>query len=125
MTAVMEHESCRMCGGDGRVSNSFGGSSKTCPSCHGNGRRSIEPLFRDVTKTKASHHHPSTKVAAPKPDAPTTFEGIKLANEVKASSLSDDAKTKLVREIMEYEGSHGKCTETFSKKVRKQFRPRS
>lgn len=125
MTAGMEHESCRMCGGDGLVSNSFGGSSKTCPSCHGNGRRSIEPLFRDVTKTKASHHYSNTKVVAPKPDAPTTFEGVKLANEVKASSLSDDAKSKLVREIMEYEGSHGKCTETFSKKIRKQFRPRS
>ena len=114
-----------MCGGDGQVSNSFGGSSKTCPSCHGNGRRSIEPLFRDVTKTKASHHQTSAKAVAAKPDAPTTFEGIKLAEEIKESSLSDDAKAKLIREIMEYEGSHGRCTETFRKKIRKQFRPRS
>ncbi|HVJ17435.1 MAG TPA: molecular chaperone DnaJ [Polyangiaceae bacterium] len=121
----MDNESCRMCGGDGLVSNSFGGSSKTCPSCHGNGRRSIEPLFRDVTKTKSSHHNPAAKVVTPKADAPTTFEGMKLADEIKASGLSDDAKAKLIREIMEYEGSHGRCTETFIKKMRKQFRPRA
>ena len=31
----------------------------------------------------------------------------------------------LIREIIEYEGSHGRCTQTFIKKVRKQTRPPS
>lgn len=87
----------------------------------------MEPLFRDVTKTKPSHHRGNNahSGAPVKPVAPTTFEGIKLANEVNASALPDAAKVKLVREIMEYEASHGKCTETFSKKIRKQFRSRA
>lgn len=116
-------ESCRVCGGDGRIKNSFGGGEKTCPACHGTGRRVEEALFRDVTKTKPSHHGAPSKAAAPvKPTWPTTFDGTTLANEVKASGLSEDAKARLVREIIEYEGSHGKCTQTFSKKVRKQLR---
>ena len=119
----MEPESCRVCGGDGRIQNSFGGGSKTCPSCHGTGRRVEEPLWRDVTKTKASHHGgPSKGTVQEKATAPTTFEGKTLANEVNASGLSADAKARIVREIMEYEGSHGKCTQTFTKKVRKQLR---
>jgi hypothetical protein len=124
----MERESCRICGGDGRVGNAFGGSATTCPSCNGTGRRSTsETLLRDVTKTKPSHHHPAGKAAAPaaKTNWPTTFSGAELANEVKASSLSDDAKARLVREIIEYEGSHGKTTQTFVKKIRKQIRPRT
>jgi hypothetical protein len=120
---MAEHESCRVCGGDGRVSNAFGGSDTTCPSCHGNGRRSVEPLWRDVTKTKTSHHGPSGKQAPPpKPTWPVTPEGVKLGNEVKASAVSEDTKSKLIREIIEYEISHGRCTETFSRKVRKQIR---
>jgi len=116
-------ESCRVCGGDGRIKNSFGGGEKTCPACHGTGRRVEEPLFRDVTKTKASHHAATTKAAAPaKATWPTTHDGTTLATEVKASGLSEEAKTRLVREIIEYEGSHGKCTQTFTKKVRKQLR---
>lgn len=120
----MEHESCRICGGDGRVGNAFGGSSTTCPSCHGTGRRSSEPLHRDVTKTKPSHYAAAAKAAAPaKSTWPSTFEGTSLANEVKASGLGEDAKARLIREIIEYEGSHGKCTQTFTKKIRKQVRP--
>ena len=121
----MERESCRICGGDGRVGNAFGGSSTSCPSCNGTGRRSnSETLFHDVTKTKASHHGPSNKTATPvKATWPSTYEGIQLAEEVKGSSLGDDAKTRLVREIIDYEGSHGKCTQTFTKKIRKQVRP--
>lgn len=116
-------ESCRVCGGDGRIANSFGGSSKTCPACHGTGRRVEEALIRDVTKTKPSHHGNSSKAAAPvKATAPTTFEGTKLAEEVNASALAAEAKARLVREIIDYEGSHGKCTQTFVKKVRKQIR---
>ncbi|TMB25489.1 MAG: molecular chaperone DnaJ, partial [Deltaproteobacteria bacterium] len=32
-------ETCRLCGGDGRIGNALGRSSATCPSCHGSGRR--------------------------------------------------------------------------------------
>lgn len=120
----MEHESCVVCGGDGRVGNAFGGSSTTCPSCHGTGRRSIDVLFHDVTKTKPSHHGGASKaVAQPKVTWPVTVEGRALGNEVKSCGLSEQVKTKLIREIIEYEISHGKCTKTFSKKVRKQIRP--
>ncbi len=118
-------DTCQVCGGDGRITNSFGGSSKTCPACHGNGRRVEEALFRDVTKTKPSHMNPQQKggAAAPaKATWPTTFDGTTLANEVKASGIAEEAKTRLIREIIEYEGSHGKCTQTFTKKVRKQLR---
>jgi hypothetical protein len=123
----MEAEKCRICGGDGRVSNAFGGSSTSCPGCNGTGRRSIsDSIFRDVTKTKPSHHLPRGKAAVPeKPTWPSTSEGMLLANETKASSLSDDVKARLIREIIEYEGSHGRCTQTFSKKIRKQVRPQS
>ena len=116
-------ESCRVCGGDGRIANSFGGGSKTCPSCHGNGRRVEEPLFRDVTKTKPSHHGTPSKAAVPvKATWPSTHDGTTLATEVNASGLAAEAKARLVREIIEYEGTHGKCTQTFTKKVRKQLR---
>jgi hypothetical protein len=123
---MVERESCRICGGDGRVGNAFGGSETTCPGCRGTGRRSTsDTLFHDVTKTKPSHHAAAnTKSAGPvKATWPTTFEGAALGNEVKASRLSDDVKSKLIREIIEYESSHGKCTQTFSKKIRKQIRP--
>jgi RecJ-like exonuclease len=120
----MAIDSCGICGGDGRIQNSFGNETR-CPSCHGTGRRSDEGGMRDVTKTKASHH----RVAAPKvavekgPGGPTTSAGMKLAEEVLASGISNDTKTKLVREIAEYESTHGKCTDTFTKKVKKQIRP--
>jgi hypothetical protein len=120
-------ESCRICGGDGRIGNAFGGSSTTCPGCRGTGRRSdSEGLLRDVTKTKASHHQAAQKAAAPvKSTWPTTFEGQALANEVKVSAtVSEETKTRLIREIIDYEGSHGRCTQTFTKKIRKQVRPR-
>jgi hypothetical protein len=77
-----------------------------------------------VTKTKPSHHRPATKPdAAAKPTWPSTFEGAGLANEVKACALSEDVKGRLIREIIEYEASHGRCTQTFTKKIRKQIRP--
>lgn len=79
--------------------------------------------MRDVTKTKPSHHRSGPQAAAPaKATAPTTHDGTVLANEVKASRLAEEAKARIIREIMEYEGSHGKCTQTFMKKVRKQLR---
>lgn len=119
----MELESCRVCGGDGRIANSFGGSSKTCPSCRGTGRRSNEPLFHDVTKTKASHHRPSNReVRVEKPTWPSSSSGVQLATEVRGSSLSEETKARLVRDIIEYESTHGSCTKTFMRKVKKELR---
>ena len=125
----MSNDSCGVCGGDGRLTNSFGSDAR-CPACHGTGRRSEDGggLFHDVTKTKPSHHR-ATNVAAAKPEKavwPSTFEGVRLADEVKAcATLSAETKLRLTREIIDYEGSHGKCTDTFSKKVRRQLRPAS
>lgn len=121
----MDGESCGICGGDGRISNSFGLTDK-CPSCHGTGRRNSDPLFHDVTKTKPSHHRgPGGKAeAAKKKQWPDSYEGIRLATEVRDStSVSVDTKTRLTREIIDYEESHGSCTQTFQKKVRKLLRP--
>lgn len=117
-------ETCGICGGDGRIGNSFG-DTKTCPGCHGSGRRSEDSGFRDVTKTKPSHYKQNTAAKATpaekaKPSWPLTGDGSKLAGEVRDSKLSEDIKTKLIREIVEYEQSHGSVTKTFSKKVRKQ-----
>lgn len=80
--------------------------------------------FHDVTKTKASHHRgANTKEVVKKPQWPTTFEGVRLATEVRDSNSSLDSKSKLIREIVEYEASHGSCTKTFMKKIRAQVRP--
>jgi len=119
----MSQESCGVCGGDGQLSNSFGNTAR-CPSCHGTGRRAEDTGFRDVTKTKPSHHTQSNVAAkVEKQQWPSTFEGIKLADEVKAcASLSADTKSRITREIIDYEGSHGRCTDTFTKKVRRQLR---
>ena len=120
----MEGELCRMCGGDGRVGNALGRSTATCPSCHGSGRRSdTSSLFRDVTKTKPSHYRAAE--AIPKgPRGPVTQEGVQLAAEVSASPiLPEEAKTRLLAEIINHESTHGRCTKTFLKKIRKQTRP--
>jgi DnaJ-class molecular chaperone len=119
----MSLDNCAVCGGDGRLSNSFGSEAR-CPACHGTGRRSDEGGMRDVTKTKPSHHRGANASAVPvKQTAPETAEGKRLAGEIAAcATISSDTKARLVREIMEYEGSHGKCTDTFSKKVRRQLR---
>jgi DnaJ-class molecular chaperone len=119
----MEIETCRICGGDGRIANAFGGSSTTCPGCRGTGRRSMDTLMRDVTKTKPSHYRSADKAAtAAKAIWPSTHDGTQLANEVKGSHLPDNVKERLIREIIEYEGTHGRCTQTFTKKIRKQVR---
>jgi DnaJ-class molecular chaperone len=120
----MAGEICGICGGDGRIANSFGNTT-TCPSCHGSGRRSDEGGLRDVTKTKASHHKQPNKAAvAEKQVWPSTIEGGLLATEVRDSkTVSNETKARLTREIIDYEGSHGKCTQTFVKKIRRQIRP--
>lgn len=119
----MNQETCGVCGGDGNVSNSFGGSSKRCPACHGTGRKSEDTsLLRDVTKTKPSHHRPAAGTQkSEKQTRPSTFAGEQLAKEVDGSTVaSDDLKARLIREIIEYENTHGTCTQTFIKKIRKQ-----
>jgi hypothetical protein len=120
---------CRVCGGDRRIANSFG-LTTTCPSCHGTGRRLETSGFRDVTKTKPSHYRQSpgvgNKAEVAKAQWPTTLEGGRLATEVQASATCTGAdKAKIIREIIDYETSHGQCTQTFLKKVRKQIRPRT
>ncbi len=117
-------EPCGVCGGDGQMTNSFGNSAR-CPSCHGTGRRSDDGGMRDVTKTKPSHHRqPSRADAAPKQQWPSTFEGEQLAIQVRdCPSVSAETKAKLTLEIIEHESTHGRCTETFLKKIRKQVRP--
>ncbi|WP_437708127.1 molecular chaperone DnaJ [Sorangium sp. So ce448] len=121
----MAGESCGICGGDGRIANSFSGTTATCPGCHGTGRRSDDTGFRDVTKTKPSHFRQPNKAAAvEKQQGPASLEGIQLGREVNAAAhLSSATKAKLTLEIMEHEATHGKCTQTFIKKVRKQLRP--
>jgi hypothetical protein len=118
-------ESCGVCGGDRRIGNSFG-LTTTCPSCHGSGRKAEAHGFHDVTKTKPSHHRQTNKVAVvEKQQWPVTFEGGQLATEVRDSKIClGEAKARLILEIMEHEASHGLCTQTFIKKVRKQIRPR-
>ena len=122
----MEGETCRVCGGDGRIGNALGRSTATCPGCHGSGRRAEASYgFHDVTKTKPSHHQRPEVAQAPKgPRVPVTAEGTELAREVSASTvLPDDAKARLLAEIINHESTHGRCTQTFIKKVRKQARP--
>ena len=127
----MEGDVCGLCGGDGRIGNALGRSSATCPSCHGSGRRAdTSARFRDVTKTKPSHHEkPSgqggsnglNKPTGPK--APTSLEGGNLAAEISASSLAADAKARLIAEVVNHETTHeGHCTQTFLKKLRKQVK---
>jgi hypothetical protein len=54
---------------------------------------------------------------------PSTAAGAQLATEVKnAPGLSADAKAKLTREIIDHETTHGQCTQTFLKKIRKHLR---
>ena len=117
----MASESCGVCGGDGRIGNTFG-LTTTCPGCHGSGHRSTDTGFRDVTKTKPEHHRGSngSVVAVEKQTWPSTTEGARLASEIRDSaSCANDTKARLTREIIEHEASHGLCTQTFLKKIRK------
>jgi hypothetical protein len=120
----MDGDLCRVCGGDGRIGNALGGSSTTCPGCHGSGRRADTSTgFHDVTKTKPSHYRQAVAVSTG-PRGPVTAEGAQLAREVGACALlAEDAKARLVAEIVNHESTHGRCTKTFIKKIRKQTRP--
>jgi len=79
--------------------------------------------FRDVTKTKASHHQVTNRApVVAKAKWPATTDGGKLATDVNAStSCSDVTKAKLVQDIIDHEATHGHCTKTFIKKVRRQI----
>jgi hypothetical protein len=120
----VEGDTCRLCGGDGRIGNSLGRSSATCPGCHGSGRRADTYAgFHDVTKTKPSHYRPPAAAPAG-PRGPATPEGVQLALDVNSSTiLAPDAKARLVAEIVNHESTHGRCTKTFLKKIRKQAKP--
>jgi len=53
-----------------------------------------------------------------------TAEGAQLAREVGESVvLNAEAKARLLAEIVNHESTHGRCTQTFMKKIRKQARP--
>ncbi|MBX3206598.1 MAG: molecular chaperone DnaJ [Labilithrix sp.] len=115
---------CGVCGGDGRIENAWGQVAR-CPSCGGSGKRAEDTGFRDVTKTKESHHKNTHRIGAPAPKQtwPSTAVGAQLANDIKSSSLAPETKERLTREIIEHESTHGQCTKTFIKKVRKQIGP--
>lgn len=116
-----QEETCGTCGGDRTITNSFG-SHTTCPSCRGSGRRTADTGFHDVTKTKPSHHV-KNNVPVEKQTWPSTAAGAQLASDVKATAgLTDEAKARITREIILHEISHGPCTQTFIKKVRKQIK---
>lgn len=120
-----EPELCNVCGGDGRLENAWGQVAK-CPSCHGNGKRRVDEGFHDVTKTKESHHRGTNRAAVQEKQTwPSTAAGAQLATEIKNAALADDVKARMTREIIEHEATHGECTKTFLKKMRKQFRPRA
>jgi hypothetical protein len=115
-------DTCPVCGGDGRIETAH---RKTpCPACHGSGRRAEQTGFRDVTKTKPSHHQPAVGPGqkAPKKTWPSTHDGAKLADEVKASDLPDNEKARLTQNIIDYEDRKGLITKTFSRIIRKQVR---
>lgn len=114
---------CGVCGGDGQIDPGWGQVAR-CPSCHGTGRRSEDAGFHDVTKTKESHYHTTTQGGvAEKQTWPSTPAGAQLATEVKGSTLTDDVKARLTREIIDHEATHGQCTKTFVRKVHKLLRP--
>ncbi len=116
-------ELCGVCGGDGRIENAWGQVAR-CPSCLGSGRRREDTGFHDVTKTKQAHHQPTNRAPVVEKQVwPGTPAGDLLAREIRdAAGLSADTKAKLTREIIEHEATHGQCTKTFLKKIRKQFR---
>lgn len=121
----MPDDDCPVCFGDGYLQNTFGITNR-CPACHGSGRRAdLGSGIRDVTKTKSSHFRKPAAAAEVKKkrDAPISPTGIQLASEIQASGrFPAETKERLIREIVEYEVSHGSCTKTFVSKMRKKLR---
>lgn len=79
-------------------------------------------LFHDVTKTKPSHHRAPASAGPVEEPGPSTAQGRALSKEIDESLAPAPTKEKLLREILEYETTHGRCTKTFVKKIRKQLR---
>lgn len=103
------------------MSNAWGQVAR-CPSCHGTGRRVEMTGFHDVTKTKPSHYAQTNRQpVAAKQTWPTSAAGIELATTIRDGTLGDETKARLTREIIDHEATHGQCTKTFLKKVRKQI----
>ena len=119
----MEGDTCSICAGEGRIPGPWGRST-VCPGCNGSGRRGgYDELVRNVTKPNTTRANQQQKAPAEKQTWPSTAGGMQLANEVRdCPTCPEDTKTRLIREIIEYEGSHGQCTKTFTRKVRKQLR---
>jgi hypothetical protein len=118
----VQGDTCPICGGDGRIETAH--QKTSCPACRGSGRRAEETGFRDVTKTKPSHHLPAVGPGqkAPKKTWPSTHDGGKLAEEVKASGLPEDEKARVTQSIIDYEERKGQMTKTFSRLIRKRLR---
>jgi hypothetical protein len=76
---------------------------------------------RDPNQAVPSPAHQPRRRARRKTDLAQHCRGTQLATLVKASALAEDTKTRIVREIIEYEGTHGSCTKTFTRKVKKQL----
>jgi len=123
----MDGEVCGICGGDGRIGSALGGSMTTFPGWPGNGRKmGTSSLFRDVTKTKPSHHRRASSGGAKAERVPTSFEGVQLAKAIRECGLAAEAKARLILEIIDSETTHGRRrTKTFLKKVRTQIGPAS
>lgn len=118
----MKGDTCSICAGEGRIDGAWGRTT-VCPACGGSGRqRAYEDLVRNVTKPDKTRRQ-GVQAPAEKQTWPSTFLGQQLATEVRdCPTCPDEAKARLVREIIEYEGSHGQCTKTLTRKVRKQLR---
>ncbi len=95
-----------------------------CPGCGGSGRRrEYEDLIRNVTKPNTTRGAQAARAPAEKQTWPSTAGGKQLATEVQeCTTCPEETRARLVREIIEYEGSHGTCTKTFTRKVRRQLR---
>ena len=83
-------DTCSICGGEGRIKGAWNRTT-SCPACHGSGKKGdVEPLIRDVTKTKPSHYETaSSSKAKEKQTWPSTAEGVVLATEVRADGELD------------------------------------
>jgi RecJ-like exonuclease len=119
----MQGDVCPICAGDGRIDGAWGRTT-VCPACNGTGRRpEYEELIRNPTKTSGRRYAQTNKPVAEKQTWPSTSEGKQLATEVRdCPTCPEETKTRLIQQIIEYEGSHGRCTKTFTKKLRRQLR---
>lgn len=121
---MSEHgQTCGICGGDGRIGNTFG-ASKTCPSCLGSGRRAEDRGFHDVTKTKTAPARGPQGGRGKDGQVVLSQTAAALAREVRdCTTITDAVKKSLFNDIVQYEAAHGALTDTFLKKIRKRMRP--